>query len=256
VSASLELGTVEFTLSAEYIPDDQGWMFSGGIDHSVNVDDFITALATDLGVNPPDDLLDAFKKIDITGLYIEYRTFKEQSSQMSLFLSLATGGKFGDFLPLDNILVRFQTDGSGTMWRFDATASDDNTDVTALLTHINDKHNVSVSLPNSLVNLKIKELGAYYDSSLGNYGFTAYLEFGDSANVFVQIDLKKQLDGTLEKDVKGQLVFNQNTKDELTFELDLVSTAQATDFVAVYQGTDSTPLSLASLVKAIGHLGP
>ena len=251
VSATLELATVEFTLAAEYIPDNQGWMFSGGIDHKVNVDDFITALATDLGVNPSNDLLDAFKEIDITGLYIEYRTFKEQSSQMSLFLSLETGGTFGNFLPLEKILVRFQTNGSGTMWRFDATASNDNTNVSALVTHINDKHSVSVSLPDSLVNLKIKELGAYYDSSAGNYGFTASLEFGDSAHVYVQIDLKKQLDGKLEKDVKGQLVFNQNTKDELTFELDLVSTAQATDFVAVYQGTDSTPLSLASLVKAI-----
>ena len=50
---------------------------------------------------------------------------------------------------------------------------------------------------------------------------------------------------------RGQLVFNENTKDELTFELDLVSTSQSTDFVAVYQSSVSTPLSLASLVKAI-----
>jgi len=251
VSASLELGTVEFTLAAEYIPDNQGWMFSGGTEGSIKVGDFITALAADLDVKSHNGFLEAFEEIDITSLYVEYRTFKEQSSQMSLFLSLHSGGKFGDFLPLDKILVRFQTNGSGTMWRFDATASDEQTDVTALLTHINDKHGVSVSLPDSLVNLKIKELGAYYDSSLGNYGFTAYLAFGDSANVYVQIDLKKQLDGKLEKDVKGQLVFNQNKKDELTFELDLVSTAQATDFVAFYQETDATPLPLASLVKAI-----
>ena len=30
VSATLELGAVAFTLAAEYVPDNQGWTFSGG----------------------------------------------------------------------------------------------------------------------------------------------------------------------------------------------------------------------------------
>jgi hypothetical protein len=50
--------------------------------------------------------------------------------------------------------------------------------------------------------------------------------------------------------VRGQLVFNENTKDELTFELDLVSTPQSLDFVAFYEAADATSLSLASLLQA------
>jgi hypothetical protein len=252
VSATLELSTVAFTLAAEYIPDNQGWMFSGGTipGETIQVGQFIADLAKELGVDSHNDFLQPFETIEITGLYLEYRTFEGQSSQMSLFLSLHAGGKFGDFLPLDKILVRFQTNGSGIMWRFDATA-DGTQDVSKLLAHINTTHGVRVDLPESLISLKIEELGGYYDSSQGNYGFTAYLVFGENARVYVQIDLKKQLDDKLEKDVSGQLVFNENTKDELTFELDLVSTAQSTDFVAVYESSDSTPLSLASLVKAI-----
>ena len=61
----------------------------------------------------------------------------------------------------------------------------------------------------------------------------------------------KQVDGKLEKDVRGQLVFNEKTKDELVFELDLVSTSESTDFVGAYESKESTPLSLGSLVKAI-----
>ena len=252
VSATLELTTVAFTLAAEYDPDNQGWTFSGGTlpGETIQVGQFLADLAKELGVDSHNDFLQPFETIEITGLYVEYRTFEGQSSQMSLFLSLHAGSKFGDFLPLDQILVRFQTNGSGIMWRFDATA-DGTQDVTKLLDHINTTHDVKVDLPESLTTLKIKELGGYYDSSVGNYGFTAYLVFGENARVYVQIDLKKQLDGKLEKDVSGQLVFNENTKDELTFELDLVSTSQSTDFVAVYEASDSTPLSLASLVKAI-----
>lgn len=253
VSATLELSDVAFTLAAEYVPDNEGWIFSGGTlpGSTIYVGKFIADLATDLGINSHNDFLKPFETIEITGLHIEYRTFKAQSSQMSLFLSLHAGGNFGNFLPLDNILVRLQTNGSGTMWRFDATASDEQTDVTKLLSHINTTHGVQVDLPSSLSALKIKELGAYYDSALGNYGFTVYLKFGETARVYVQIDLKKQLDGKLEKDVKGQLVFNENTKDELTFELDLVSKKQSTDFVAFFQSKNATTLSLASLVKAI-----
>ncbi|HKE57105.1 MAG TPA: DUF6603 domain-containing protein, partial [Pyrinomonadaceae bacterium] len=256
VSATLELGSVAFTLAADYIPDNQGWKFSGGTvpGQTINVGQFIADLSKELGVDPHNDFLKPFESIEITGLYVEYRTFEGQSSQMSLFLSLHAGGEFGDFLPLDQILVRFQTNGSGIMWRFDATASNTQTDVTRLLDHINTTHGVKVDLPESLTSLKIVELGGYYDSSQGNYGFTVYLNFGnndENAKVYVQVDLKKQLDGKLEKDVRGQLVFNQNTKDELTFELDLVSTAQSTDFVAVYESSDSTPLSLESLIKAI-----
>jgi hypothetical protein len=250
LSATLEFSDVAFRLAAEYVPDNEGWMFSGGTlpGSQIHVGQFITALASELGVDSHNKFLETFEAIEITGLYVEYRTFKEQSSQMSLFLSLDTGGKFGDFLPLDKILVRFQTNGSGTMWRFDATA-DSKTDVSKLVGHIN-TYGVQVDLPESLTSLKLAELGGYYDSALGNYGFTAYATFG-SASVYIQIDLKKQLDGKLEKDVSGQLVFNENTKEELAFELDLVSTSQSTDFVASYQATDATSASLASLVKAI-----
>jgi len=253
VSATLELGTVQFTLAANYDPDNRGWTFSGGTTPGevVKVGEFVRDLAQDLGVNPDNEFLKPFESLEITGLYVEYRTFQGQSSQMSLFLSLHGDSKFGDFLPLDKILVRFQTNGSGIMWRFDATAADKSQDASALLTHINGIPGVQqVSLPESLTSLKIEELGAHYDSSLGNYGFTAHLNFGDS-NVYVQINLIKQLDGKLEKDIQGQLVFNQDTKNELTFELDLVSTPESLDFVGVYESKDATPLSLASLVKAI-----
>lgn len=254
VSATLELGAVAFTLAAEYVPDNQGWTFSGGTlpGETVRVGQFLAALAEDLGVDSHNDFLKPFEAIEITGLYVEYRTFKAQSSQMSLFLSLHEGGTFGGFLPLDKILVRLQTNGGGTMWRFDATASGEQaTNVSALLSHIDTTHGVRVTLPESLAGLKIEELGGYYDSALGNYGFTAYLKFGSDARVYVQLDLIKQLDGKLEKDVRGQLVFNEQSKDELVFDLDLVSTSQSTDFVAVYRGSDATPLSLASLVRAI-----
>ncbi len=253
VSATLELGSVEFTLAAEYDPDNRGWTFSGGTapEATIQVGQFLGDLAKNLDVDPHNDFLKPFESIGITGLYVEYRTYQGQSSQMSLYLSLHASGRFGDFLPLDKVLVRFQTDGSGIMWRFDATASGTPQNASALLEHIKTTHGVQVDLPESLVSLKIEELSGYYDSSVGNYGFTAYLKFGASASVYVQIDLIKQLDGTLEKKVRGQLVFNENTKDELTFELDLVSTSQSTDFVAFYQATDSTSLSLALLVKAI-----
>ena len=255
VSASLELSTIQFTLAAEYDPDNRGWIISGGTapGSTILVGQFITGLANDLGVNSHNGFLQPFEAIEITGLYAEYRTFQSQSSQMSLFLSLQDKCKFGGFLPLDKILISFQTNGSGTMWRFDATASATKpTCASALLHHLSSPpYNVKVELPESLRSLKIEELSGYYDSSLGNYGFAVYLKFGHSASAYVQIDLIKQLDGTLEKDVRGQLVFNDNTKDELTFELDLVSTSASTDFVGVYQSTGATPLSLGSLVKAI-----
>lgn len=255
LSATLELKSVAFTLSAEYIPDNRGWLFSGATTpgETIKVGKFIADLAEDTGVDPHSDFLKPFEEIEITGLHVEYRTFEGQSSQLSLFLSLTTGGSFGNVLPLDTILVRFQTNGTGTMWRFDATADVKKPakDVASLLTYINTTHGVNVSLPESLTGLQILELGGYYDSSLGNYGFTTYLKFGDSARAYVQIKLIKQADGKLEKDVRGQLVFNENTKDELTFELDLVSTSKSTDFVGVFQSKDSTPLSLTSLVKAI-----
>ena len=258
VSATLELSSVLFTLDAEFVPENRGWTFKGGTvpGSTIKVGEFIAELAESLGVDSHNDFLKPFELIEITGLHIEYRTFEGQSSQMSLFLSLHEGGKFGDFLPLDQILVRLQTNGSGIMWRFDAKASGNDQKATALLDHISSTHNVKIDLPESLATLKIQELGGYYDSSLGNYGFTAFLNFGHTASVYVQIDLIKQLDGKLEKDVKGQLVFtttdeNQKPKEELTFEIDLVSTSQSTDFVAVYQSSDSTPLSLAWLVKAI-----
>jgi hypothetical protein len=253
VSATLELSTIQFTLAAEYDPDNRGWIISGGATPGevIKVRQFIGDLAKDLGVNSHNGFLKPFDEIEITGLYADYRTFQDQSSQMSLFLSLQDKCKFGDFLPLDKILISFQTNGSGTMWRFDATASGAPKNACALLDYIKTTHVVEVDLPASLKNLKIEELSGYYDSSLGNYGFAVYLKFGHSASAYVQIDLIKQLDGTWEKDVRGQLVFNDNTKDELTFELDLVSTSASTDFVGVYESKGATPLSLGSLVKAI-----
>jgi hypothetical protein len=255
VSATLELSTIAFTLAADYDPDNRGWTFSGGTapGATIQVGQFISDLAKDLGVDSHNGFLEPFESIEITGLQSEYSTFEGQSSQMSLFLSLHVGGRLNKLLPLDKVLVSFQTKGSGTMWRFDATASATKpTCASALLDHLSSPpYNVKVELPESLASLKIEELSGYYDSSLGNYGFTVYLKFGHSASAYVQIDLIKQLDGTLEKDVRGQLVFNDNTKDELTFELDLVSTSASTDFVGVYQSTGATPLSLGSLVKAI-----
>lgn len=255
VSATLDLSTVQFTLAAEYDPDNRGWIISGGTapGAAIPVGQFIADLASELGIDSHNGFLKPFEAIEITGLCAEYRTFQSQSSQMSLFLSLHDEVAQGEFLPLDKILISFQTNGSGTMWRFDATASATKpTCASALLDHLSSPpYNVKVELPESLRCLKIEELSGYYDSSLGNYGFTVYLKFGHSASAYVQIDLIKQLDGTLEKDVRGQLVFNDNTKDELTFELDLVSTSASTDFVGVYQSTGATPLSLGSLVKAI-----
>lgn len=260
VWATLELSNVAFRLGAEYIPENQGWMFSGGTlpGQQIKVGQFIAGLATDLGVDPHNSFLEAFEQIDITGLYVEYRTFKEQSSQMSLVVSVSDNATYGAFLPLNNILIRLQTNGSGTLWRFDATAADDGTDASTLLTHINQTHDVQVELPTSLSTLQVKELAGYYDSSLKSYGFIVYLALR-GARVYVQVDLKRQLDGTLEKDVRGQLVFNEKnsdntggqTGDELTFELNLVSTSQTTDFVAFYQASNASSSSLASLIKAI-----
>jgi hypothetical protein len=256
LSATLELSDVHFRLAAEYNPDNRGWTFSGGTTpgETIKVGKFIGALAKDLGADPHNDFLQPFEEIEITGLYVEYRTYEGQSSQLSLFLSLQDKANFGNFLPLNQILVRFQTNGSGTMWRFDATADGTPPDASTLLQHINKTHSVAVSLPESLASLQIKEVSGFYDSSLGNYGFSTYLKFGDSASVYVQINLIKQgtgKDAKLEKDVRGQLVFNEGAKDELTFALDLVSTSESTDFVAAYESTGATPLSLGSLIKAI-----
>lgn len=250
VSATVELGTVPFTLAAAYAADNRGWTFSGGMapGATIKVGDFMAGLVTDLGVDSHNKFLEPFEPIEITGLYVEYRTYQGRSSQMSLFLSLQAGATFGDWLPLDKILVRFQTDGSGTLWRFDATASGDH-DASKLLEHIGKTQKVALHLPESLTSLRIEELGGYYDSSLGNYGFTAYLKF-NAVSVYLQIDLIKQ-GGGRQTEVRGQLVFNEKTKDELTFELRLDSTAASTDFVAIYRADGATPLSLASLVEAI-----
>jgi len=255
LSATLAFSNVQFRLAAGYDPDNRGWTFSGGTQGApIKVGKFIGDLAEDLGVDHHNDFLKPFEEIDITGLYVEYRTYEGQSSQLSLFLSLQDKANFGNFLPLNEIMVRFQTNGSGTMWRFDAKADGTPPDASTLLDHINTTHNVAVHLPRSLTSLQIKEVGGFYDSALGNYGFSTYLKFGDSASAYVQINLIKQgagKDAKLEKDVRGQLVFNEGTKDELTFELDLVSTSESTDFVAAYEAMGATPLSLGSLVKAI-----
>ncbi len=256
LSATLELSNIQFRLAANYDGDNRGWTFSGGTSPGaiIKVGEFIGDLAHALGVDPHNDFLQPFEAIEITGLYVEYRTYEGQSSQLSLYLSLQDKADFGNFLPLNKILVRFQTNGSGTMWRFDATADGTPPNASALLSHINTTHKVDVNLPDSLASLQIKEIGGFYDSALGNYGFSTYLKFGDSANAYVQINLIKQgkgKDAKLEKDIKGQLVFNEGTKDELTFELELISKADSTDFVAVYESIGATPLSLGSLIKAI-----
>ena len=256
LSATLELSDVQFRLAANYDSDNRGWTFSGGTTPgaTIQVGKFIGELAEALGVDKHNAFLEPFEAIDINGLYVEYRTYEAQSSQLSLYLSLEDNANFGNFLPLKQILVRFQTNGSGTMWRFDATADGTPPDASALLSHINTTHSVDVHLPESLASLQIKEVAGFYDSALGNFGFSTHLQFGDSTSAYVQINLIKQgtgKDAKLEKDLKGQLVFNEGTKDELTFELELISKSDSTDFVAVYESTGATPLSLGSLIKAI-----
>ena len=123
IAATLTLSSLDFTLSATYNPNSQGWTFGGGSmpNETIQVGQFIRSLAAELGVSSHNRFLDAFTAISITTIYLEYTSSPNQSSQFALFLSLSAGSTFGN-LPLDEILIRFQAKGDSVYWYFDAKA--------------------------------------------------------------------------------------------------------------------------------------
>ncbi len=250
----LELSGIVFALTAVYDQDNKGWIFNGGTTpaETIHVGQFITSLATDLKLQSDNKFLQAFETIEITNLFVEYRTFENYPAHFTLFLSLHAGGEFASYLPLDEIVVQFQKDDSNIIWRFDAKA-DGNHNVSSLVKYISDTHHVQVDLPVNLINLSIQKLGGYYNSSEGHYGFTIYLQIEDQVNVYLQIDLIKQPEGHLDKELSGVLVLYEGTPEELTFNIGLISLAQATDFIAWYHAETKKAFSLRTLAKAIGQ---
>lgn len=251
----LELSGIIFALTAVYDLDNKGWIFNGGTPpaETIHVGQFITNLVTDLKLQSDNKFLQAFETIEITNLFVEYRTFENYPAHFTLFLSLHAGGKFASYLPLDEIVLQFQKDSSNIVWRFDAKA-DGTHNVSSLVKYINDTHQVQVDLPVNLINLSIQKLGGYYNSSEGHYGFTIYLQIEEQANVYLQIDLIKQPEGHLDKEISGVLVLYEGTPEELVFNMGLISLAQVTDFIAWYHAKTKKAISLRTLAKAIGQI--
>ncbi|MBC6479737.1 MAG: hypothetical protein GDA56_20110 [Hormoscilla sp. GM7CHS1pb] len=259
VEATLEIADVFFNLTADYDAADEGWTFSGGTapDSTISVGKFLEQLASDLDVSPHNNFLSHFEQIEITGFYVQYKTFRKRSSVLDLHLSLETGSNF-DFLPLSDIIVRFQKVEEGVRWHFDGVAdsSQQSHDVQSLVDYINQNHNVNLALPTSLTasGIDLQGLSAYYDSVAKHYGFTAYLDFGHKALIQLQIDLLHQVNGGYEKDVSGKLILHPgDEKNQLIFDLELKAEAGANEFIAYYEDESSKGFNLVTLLQAIEH---
>ena len=261
---TLEIGSLFFNLDAEYDASEKSWTFNGGTlpGEKINLGDLLADITQALKLDPPADFLDPFKTVEITGCFIEYQTSSTSSSSWKITVStdFVSGSAFNG-IGLDEIVISFARNGTGTSFSFDATApatqgADD------LTTYLKSSLGVDVDLPTALTgtDIKLKGLSASYDSATKNYSFMAYLNFGSNALVQLSIDITTQtVGGTTTKDyyLGGFLIFNPGDPDQFEFTLDLVKSGTASDLVASFQSsTTSKGITLNKLVQAIDPTAP
>ena len=262
---TLEIGPAFFYLSADYDPSDKTWAFSGGTipDETENLGAFLRKVTEALGLEPPADFLDPFKTVKVTGCYLQYQTSSTSSSnwQITVSTDFQSGGNFHE-VTLDQIVLSFSRDGTGTSFSFDATTPAPSTQgVGAVTGYLSSKLGVSVDLPGSLTasDILLKGLSASYNSATQNYNFVAYLNFGHNAMVQLNIDVVSQtLGGTTTKEyyLGGTLIFNPSDPDEFEFKLDLVKSGGTSDLVASFHAESSKGITLNKLVQAIDPSAP
>lgn len=262
---TLEIGPAFFYLSADYEPSDKTWTFSGGTlpGETENLGAFLTAVTKALGLEPPGDFLHPFQTVNVTGCYLQYQTSSTSSSNWQLTVStdFQSGDNFHE-VTLDQIVLSFSRDVTGTSFSFDATTpASSKQGVSAVTDYLNSKLGVSVDLPGSLTSSEIllKGLSASYNSATQNFSFVTYLNFGHSAFVQLNIDVVSQtLGGTTTKDydLGGTLIFNPDDNDEFEFKLDLVKSVDTSDLIASFHAESSKGITLNKLVQAIDPSAP
>ena len=256
---TLEIGSLFFNLDAEYDASEKSWTFNGGTlpGETINLGDFLTDITHALGLEPPADFLDPFKTVEITGCFLEYQTSSTSSSSWKITVStdFVSGSAFNG-IGLDEIVISFARNGTGTSFSFDATApaTQGASDLTG---YLKSSLGIDVNLPAALTStdIKLKGLSASYDSATKNYSFMAYLNFGSNALVQLSIDITTQtVGGTTTKDyyLGGFLIFNPGDTDQFEFTLDLVKSGTGSDMVASFQSSaTSKGITLNKLVQAI-----
>ncbi|NEQ65136.1 MAG: hypothetical protein F6K21_06485 [Symploca sp. SIO2D2] len=269
---TLEIGPAFFYLSADYEPSDKSWTFSGGTlpGETENLGAFLTAVTEALGLEPPGDFLDPFQTVNVTGCYLQYQTSSTGSSNWQLTVStdFQSGSNFHEII-LNQIVLSFSRDGTGTSFSFDATTPASSTQgVSAVTDYLSSKLGVSVNIPESLTSSEIllKGLSASYNSATQNYNFVTYLNFGHSAFVQLNIDVvqlnidvvSQTLGSDTTKDyyLGGTLIFNPGDTDEFVFNLDLVKSGDTSDLVASFHAESSKGITLNKLVQAIDPSAP
>lgn len=257
----LEIGSLLFNLSAEYDGVDRTWTFSGGTipAESVKLGDLLTDITQALSLEAPTDFLSPFSSVNVNGCFLEYQSGSAGSAAWQIVVSLdfSSGNQFNGVI-LDDLVIRFGRNGTGTSYSFDATTpTPASQGVDTLTTYLNQTLGLSVVLPSALTDsgILLQGLSAAYNAATANYNFTAYLNFGHDALVQLGVDITTQtLNGTSTKtyDLGGSLLFNPGGPNEFVFKLELVKSGAASDLVASFQSdTGSTGLTLDLLVKAI-----
>jgi hypothetical protein len=256
---TLQIGSLAFDLEADYEGSAKTWSFSGGTlpGEPVHLGDFMADLTKTLGLDLPTKFLEPFHAVNVTGCFLAYQSSSTGSATWKITVSVdfASGSSFHG-IGLDDIVISFSREGTGTSFSFDATApaSQGAGDVAG---YLKNSLGVDVSLPSALTDssVKLQGLSAAYNAATGNYHFVAYLNFGANALAQLRIDVTTHtLNGVSTKDyvLAGFLIFNPGGTDEFVFQLDLVEAGAASELVASFQsGTASSGMKLSQLVKAI-----
>ncbi len=263
---TLEIGALVFNLDAEYDGDSRTWTFAGGTipAETVNLGDLLTDITQALDLEAPADFLAQFHSVDVDGCFLEYQSSSSGSASWRIVVSLdLTSVAQFNGIELDDLVINFSRNGTGTSFSFDASAPSPATQgVDSLTTYLSQSLGLTVDLPSALTDsgIQLKGLSAAYNAATANYSFTAYLNFGQNALVQLGIDITTQtLNGTSSKEYElgGSLVFNPGGPNEFVFKLELVKSGAVSDLIASFQSdTNSEGLNLDKLVQAIVPSAP
>lgn len=262
---TLQIGSLFFSVTAQYDDAEKSWTFTGGTvpDEVISMGDLLTDLAQALALAEPSDFLAPFNAVQVTSCYLQYRTGTGSSStwQITVATDFKSGQGFNSIV-LDDIVLNFSRDGTGTSFSFDATTpANAGQGLGTMLEYVSAQLGVAVLVPSCLTDngIVLKGLSASYNAATENVGFVCYLNFAANALVQLHIDVFAQtLNGvtTRDYDLGGSLIFNPGGADEFEFDLDLVKSGAQCDLVASLHSSASSGIKLSSLVHAIAPDAP
>jgi hypothetical protein len=264
---TLDIGSLHFTLSADYDSTAKSWTFSAGTlpGDTIDLTTLLTDAITDLGLTASADFLTKhFSGIEVNSCYLQYETSATASPNLVFVLStgsasVTASGSLSN-MKFNDIVFSLNRIGGNTSIGFTASLSSGNT-AADMVSCLENLCGFTPNIPGWLSGTDIALIGfsASYNSAAESYHFLATLDIGSnttSPSALLQLDIdiwSQTVGGTTSKMATygGTLIFNPGGKDELEFIVELVKSQGNTILVASFHADSAQSIDLSSLVSAI-----